>query len=355
MRRREAWEAIEDRFEALFFDGRSSRASAITVIRDTRGNLTLDPGDGETRLVSARAYSTLRPVGRSPIILRFEGGEEVHIPTDDRSREVFGLGVPKVTRVIEAIENRPLSVVSVVVVALGVAIASYIYGLPILAEKIAPRVPVAIKREIGSQGFAFLDKVMFMSSNLGEDQQRRPRDIVGRLQAVVTLPLAPRVVTRRMGQDGKDAANAMAILPDTIVATDKLVLQLDDAELEAVLAHEMGHLSFDHGTQSLVRGSAVSIATLVLFGGDPGVFQALAINLIDSKNSRDHEKQADRFALDALARGGRDPMALHRALKKISEGHDESGLGSYLSSHPMPEERLREVERYSREAASSTE
>lgn len=347
-------DAIQDRYEGLFFDGFSSRATPITVTRDAQGNLTLDKGDGEARVISVRAYSTLRPVGRSPIILRLEGGSQIHIPTDDRSREAFGFGVSKLTRVIEAIENRPLSVVSVVVVAVGVAIASYIYGLPILAEKIAPRIPVAVKLEIGSQGFAFLDKVMFMPSELSGEQQHRSRDIVGRLQAVVSLPLTPKVVTRRMGHGEKEASNAMAILPDTIVATDKLVLQLDDAELEAVLAHEMGHLSLDHGTKSLVRGSAASIATLLLFGGDPGVFQALAINLIDSKNSRDYERQADRFALDALARSGRDPMALHRALKKISEGHDQTGLNSYLSSHPMPEERLREVELYSRQMANST-
>jgi len=191
-----------------------------------------------------------------------------------------------------------------------------------------------------------------MPSELSGEQQRRPRDIVERLQSVVSLPLTPKVMTRRMGEGEKEAANAMALLPDTIIATDKLVLQLNDAELEAVLAHEMGHLWLDHGTQSLVRGSAVSIATLVLFGGDPGVFQALAINLIDSKNSRDHEREADRFALDALRRSGKDPMGLYRALKKITEGHHENGIGSYLSSHPMTEERLREVEQYSRQAES---
>jgi Zn-dependent protease with chaperone function len=49
-------------------------------------------------------------------------------------------------------------------------------------------------------------------------------------------------MTRRMGRGDKEVTNALALLPNTIIATDKLVKVLDDSELEAVLAHEMGHL-----------------------------------------------------------------------------------------------------------------
>lgn len=337
-----------EKFAGLFFDGVSSRAIQSTFVREDSGDLLLEPDTDRARRVPRREYRTIRPVGDSPIVLRFENGAEIHVATDARSRAVFGVGVSRLTRLIETIENRPLSVLSVVLIAIGVSISSYIYGLPFLAKKLAPRVPVAVKREIGSQGLVFLDKVLFMPTSLSEEQQARPRKLVERLQTTVALPLEPKVMTRRMGHRDKEAANAMALLPNTIIATDKLVEALDDAELEAVLAHEMGHLYYDHGTQGLVRGSAVSIATLVLFGGDPGVFQALAINLIDSKNSRDHEREADRFALDSLANRGGEPMALHKALRKISEGHEESGLGSYLASHPMTSDRLSEIESYSR-------
>lgn len=339
--------AAHETFDALLFDGVSSRARKAAIDRDTQGTLTLTIEGGEQHTISLKEYSTIRPIGSSPIVLRLAAGSEIHIATDDRSREIFGLGVSRLTRIIEAIERRPLVVVSVVVMAIGVSIGSYIYGLPILAKAIAPRIPLAVKREIGSQGLLFLDRVMFMPTELSVEQARRPQMLVDRLQVVVHLPLVPVVVTRRMGSGDKEAANAMALLPNTIVATDKLVSSLTDDELEAVLAHEMGHLYLDHSTQSLVRGSAASVATLVLFGGDPGVFQALAINLVDSKNSRDHEREADRFALESLAQRGGDPMALHAALKKIAEGHDESGLSSYLASHPMTDDRLRYIEKFS--------
>ncbi len=339
-------------FDARLFDGVSSRARQIVVDRDQQGNLTLHFEGSEPQIVLLRDYITIRPVGHSPIVLRMESGPEIHIAADKRSRAAFGLGVSKLTRVIEAIENRPLPVVAVVVSAMCVGIASYIYGLPMLAKAAAPRIPLAIKKEIGSQGLSFLDRVMFMPTQLSVEQQRRPQVLTDRLQEVVKLYPEPVAITRRMGHGDGEAANAMALLPYTIVATDKLVSSLNDAELEAVLAHEMGHLSLDHSTQSLVRGSAVSVATLVLFGGDPGVFQALAINLVDSKNSRDHEREADRFALDALVRRGSSPMALHAALKKISEGHEEAGLNAYLSSHPMTEDRLQAIEEFSRQAAS---
>lgn len=342
-----------EKFEGLLFDGISSRAAQVTIIRESGGDILLDRGSEGPRRISVREYSTIRPVGNSPIVLRLQDSAEIHVATDARSRAVFGVGISRLTSLIEEIENRPMSVLSVVLVAIGVAVTSYIYGLPLLAKSIAPRIPIAVKREIGSQGLVFLDKVMFMPTGLNEEQQTRPRRLVERLQSIVALPLAPIVMTRRMGHGEKEAANAMALLPNTIIATDKLVAALDDSELEAVLAHEMGHLHSDHGTQSLVRGSAVSIATLVLFGGDPGVFQALAINLIDSKNSRDHEREADLFALECLAKRGSDPMALHKALLKISEGHHESGLGSYLASHPMTSERLSDIERYSLQIKSA--
>ena len=342
-----------EKFEGLLFDGVSSRAAQVTLVRERSGDLLIHLDSGDPRRISVREYATIRPVGKSPIVLRLQNGAEIHVTTDARSRAVFGLGRSRLTSMIEAIENRPLSVLSVVLVAVGVSVACYIYGLPLLAKNIAPRIPIAVKREIGSQGLLFLDKVMFMPTELNEEQQTRPRRLVQRLQSIVALPLAPNVMTRRMGHGDKEAANAMALLPNTIIATDKLVASLDDEELEAVLAHEMGHLHSDHGTQSLVRGSAVSIATLVLFGGDPGVFQALAINLVDSKNSRDYEREADLFALECLAKRGSDPMALHKALRKISEGHEESGLGSYLASHPMTSERLVDIERYSRQIKSA--
>lgn len=338
---------IRARYDALFFDGISSKATPITVTRDAQGCLTLDFGEQGTRVISAQNYLTLRPVGRSPIILRLSGGTEIHITKDKRSSAEFSDKVSTLSRIIEAIENRPSSVLLAVLAAIGMGISLYVFGLPILAKKVARRVPISIKQEIGSQGLTLLDKVMFMPTELSGEQRQRPLAIMKRLESISTPIIPPKIMTRRLRLGNGEAANAMAILPDTIIATDKLVILLDDTELEAVLAHEMGHLILDHGTQGLVRGSALSIATLLLFGGDPGLLQALAINLIDSKNSRDHEREADRFALDALTKSGKNPMALYTALKKILEGRQESSLRSYTSSHPMSQDRLREIELYS--------
>jgi Zn-dependent protease with chaperone function len=342
---------IRGGYESLFFDGVSSKATPVKVSRDDKGGLTLDFGVHGGRVISAHDYSTVRPVGRSPIILRLSDGAEVHITKDKQTEEEFGDRVSQFSGIIEAIENKPSSVMAAVLAAIGVAIGIYVFGLPMLVDKLAQRVPMSIKQEIGSKGLKFLDKVMFMPTELSGEQRQRPIDAMKRLQSISTLPITAEIMTRRMRRGNEEVANAMAILPDTIIATDKLVRLLDDFELEAVLAHEMGHLVLDHGTQGLVRGSALSITTLLLFGSDPGLLQGIAINLIDLKNSRDHEREADQFALDTLTRSKRNPMALHAALKKISEGHQEAGLGGYLSSHPMSRERLREIELYSQGSA----
>jgi STE24 endopeptidase len=136
-----------------------------------------------------------------------------------------------------------------------------------------------------------------------------------------------------------------------IVLFDTLIAQLERDELEAVLAHEIGHYKRGHIPRSIALGAVVllagfgalawlanSPAFLGAFGFEPGalapaflLFALLGglashwLTPIANLLSRKHEYEADAFAMNAV--GGADPMI--RALRKLSQRNL-----SNLTPHP---------------------
>jgi len=137
-----------------------------------------------------------------------------------------------------------------------------------------------------------------------------------------------------------------------IVLFDTLVEQLAERELEAVLAHEIGHFKKRHIPKTLVLSAAASLAGLYVvrllagqpwfyraFGFEPGsiVPALLLFGLLSNTAtfwasplacwwSRRHEYEADAFA----ARLMREPQSLIGALRKLNEKNL-----SNLTPHPL--------------------
>ncbi len=137
-----------------------------------------------------------------------------------------------------------------------------------------------------------------------------------------------------------------------IVLFDTLIAQLTEAELEAVLAHEIGHHRRRHIPQRLVWAGVSSLAGFALIGwlaaapwfktafgfpAESGVAPALLLFALISPAvlfwssplgnlwSRRHEFEADRYAREAV--GGAAPLI--GALRKLSEKNL-----SNLNPHP---------------------
>jgi metalloendopeptidase OMA1, mitochondrial len=113
-------------------------------------------------------------------------------------------------------------------------------------------------------------------------------------------------------------------------------LQSED-ELATICGHEMTHLSAKHIKKSL--GSTI-LATVVseVLGGTAG---NVAGNLIYTKNSRKHEREADRTGLLYMWRAGYDPYASIDVWEgMLRAGGSAGGLDKYLSTHPVDTERI---------------
>jgi Zn-dependent protease with chaperone function len=157
-----------------------------------------------------------------------------------------------------------------------------------------------------------------------------------------------RVLFRKGGRVGP---NAFALPSGTIVFTDEMVrLAKHDDELLAVLAHEIGHIVHRHAMRRVIQDSLLSFALLAITGdisGSSELFLALPVLLTELAYSREFEREADRYALDYLRSRNTSPLHFARLMRRVEQKIAPNAKGtigklsSYLSTHPMTEERLR--------------
>ncbi|MFH1743345.1 MAG: M48 family metallopeptidase [bacterium] len=150
----------------------------------------------------------------------------------------------------------------------------------------------------------------------------------------------------------KDEVNAFAIPGGHMYVQTGLILEAErEAEVAAVMGHELGHAERRHTTQQMSRAYGVSLLTSVLLGDNPSQTQQIVSGLLGNatimKYSRDAEREADWTAVHLLYRAGYDPTALAEFFKKLKaeEETKPGALEALFLSHPMTDERIANVEK----------
>ncbi|MBF0451381.1 MAG: M48 family metalloprotease [Candidatus Magnetomorum sp.] len=146
--------------------------------------------------------------------------------------------------------------------------------------------------------------------------------------------------------------NAYAFPGGSIAATRGILLRLEnEAELAALLGHELGHVNARHTarqqtsrqiTSVVVSGAAAVIqANNAQYGGLASGLGAFGSGLLLSKYSRDNEREADALGMDYMVKTNYSPngfIGLMDMLKQLSS-HKPGLIEVMFSSHPMSEER----------------
>ncbi len=126
-------------------------------------------------------------------------------------------------------------------------------------------------------------------------------------------------------------------------------LNLTDAEIAAIMGHEMSHALREHGrermSEELIKQTGIS---LLVASGRMDAKYAEAANLITAvtvslRHSRTQESEADAMGVELMARAGFDPHAAISLWKKMSS----QGGGKppeFLSTHPADETRIARIE-----------
>ena len=145
--------------------------------------------------------------------------------------------------------------------------------------------------------------------------------------------------------------NAVA-LPNGRIYVFRGMLETSDTEdeLAAVLAHEVGHVAGRHSLKQFRLSLGISLlADLLNLNKQGETIQALAglaASLYELGYSRQHERDADNYALRLALLAGYDPKGSVALFEKFakSEGKPARWL-IYLSSHPPSTERLERAKR----------
>lgn len=155
--------------------------------------------------------------------------------------------------------------------------------------------------------------------------------------------------------------NAFAIPGGYIYSTRQLVgLMNNEAELAAVLGHEVGHVAARHSQrrqQASQRNQLLGIGGAILSGillGDSGLGNTLSRGLLQGSQlltlrfSRKQELEADDLGITYLTRAGYDPRAMGTVLASLAaqnaldaqlQGRNAT-VPEWASTHPDPASRV---------------
>lgn len=146
--------------------------------------------------------------------------------------------------------------------------------------------------------------------------------------------------------------NAWALPGGKIAVNIGLLALLDDeAELAAILGHEIAHANARHTAERWERFTVKpSLDVLQSIFNPVYAFVAasgLTEELLESKYSRDAEHEADHYGMEYLARAGYDVTAPARVHKKLGnaaaeEGYQASMVETLYDTHPDSEDRIEE-------------
>lgn len=120
-----------------------------------------------------------------------------------------------------------------------------------------------------------------------------------------------------------------------------------DAELAAVLGHEIAHALREHSREQVSQQMAASIGLTVLSAitgsqATADIGSALTDVMFTLPNSRTHEMEADRIGVELAARAGYDPRAAITLWQKMA-ALGGSGQPEFLSTHPSPASRTADL------------
>lgn len=335
-------------FDADYFDGRqSTRHRVQVVVRD--GSLLVRGANvlREDRVADVRVEPRLASL---PLRIALPGGALLVAEAD---AVAAAMPLPRSVDLAHRLESHLGIVLGSIVGLVVVGWFGYHDGVPWLARRVADRLPPAIESQIAQETLKSLDTFVLKPSAVDAARQARLHSAFASLSR--DLGPAARDARLEFRNGGWIGPNAFALPGGTVVMTDQLASLLDDDHVAAVLAHELGHLQFRHGTRTLLQDSIVGLAAMALFGDASAVANVAATAptaLLHTGYSREFEREADRFAFDLLRASGRSPRLLGEslaALRKTRRKRDPEGGGmDYVSTHPPTDERIRAAEEASR-------
>jgi len=202
--------------------------------------------------------------------------------------------------------------------------------------------PAAKEAEIGAQEHSKIE------AQFGKFMTGSVANYVSEVGKKVAANTERADVTYRFYTIDSPQVNAFALPGGYVYVTRGLLtLANSEAELAAVIGHEIGHVTARHAAERMSQGTLIGLGAAVvgIATGSSAAAQAANVgsNLYLSSYSRGQEHESDELGVRYLSRAGYDPMAMSDFLKSLdAQSKLEGGKGgfNYFSTHPITGERV---------------
>jgi predicted Zn-dependent protease len=155
-----------------------------------------------------------------------------------------------------------------------------------------------------------------------------------------------------------DVPNAWALPGGKIAVNRGLLIHLEDeAQLAAVLGHEIVHAAARHSAQQMTQSALLGLGAAVLgtvssnneFGGLLNQGTAIGAAAWQARYGRENELEADDYGMTYMSRAGYDPQAaveLQETFVRLSESRQTDFISGLFASHPPSQARVAANQRH---------
>lgn len=335
---------------AVFFDGFTAARRPVAV---TLGPTSLAISAPDGTPIDEWPYPRLEHLSAPSHVFRIglRHGErlarlEIHDPAVAHEIDLACPGIDRTGAGERAAQRQAILWSALAAISLLLVAA---YGVPTLADRIAPLVPQGAETRLGvaadRQIRAMLargpaDQPLECGTGTGEAAGLAAfNKLIAQLRSAsgVRIPLRAAVIRR-------EEANAIALPGGHIYVFQGLIDQARTAdEVAGVIAHELGHVQGRDGMRAMLQAAGLSLIFGVLLGDfvGGGAVVVAAESLLKSAYSRSKEAAADAFAVRTMMALNADARALGRFLNRIA---GSPGRGSIFLDHPAAPERAARID-----------
>jgi Zn-dependent protease with chaperone function len=320
---------------AIYFDGRTNRKRPVTL--RLGGGVEIVEQD---RIVDIWPFGEVRRADGPPNALRLSCVAALPLARLEIADQATKAAVVSHCTALDAMTRGRVGTGRIIFWSLAAVcsiVGLAVFGIPYAADRLAPIVPYALEKRMGDAADGQIRAALGGKLCTGAEGQAAFTALVDKIKDAgeIEFPLEAHVLSSRV-------ANALALPGGRVYLLDGLLQKATGPdEIAAILAHELGHVKHRDNMRRLIQTGGTSFLFGLLFGDVTGAGAVIFVSrsMLDASYSREAERNADAFAIEAMHKLGRSPLPMGELLFRITGEQGKNPL-SILAGHPLTEDRL---------------